>query len=202
VSDKSCDYTVRVGDTSPHAQSLEKWAILRAELAGPGFFTPNIGYRDLERWEPAWIQFVDVIARDGRMAGAFNNLAILEERFGLDQEAELHYRREIALKHQFPDAHFNLGMFLLRLGRFREGFAECEWRWQTSRFTLFQAPSALGCRFESRRVPLWEPSGYQQSSCGLNRWLVSERGLGGERANCPSIERDLSLDLSRALYGA
>jgi hypothetical protein len=83
---------------------------------------------------------VEVIARDGRNAGAFNNLAILEDRLGLDRAAETHYRCAIARMHQFPDAHFNLGMLLLRLGRFPEGFAECEWRWQTSRFTPFQAP--------------------------------------------------------------
>ena len=77
------------------------------------------------------------------MAGAYNNLAILEERLELRGAAEAHYRKAIALKEQFPDAHFNLGMLLLRLGRFPEGFAECEWRWQTSRFTPFRVPHPL-----------------------------------------------------------
>src|SRR5262245_26672900 len=82
----------------------------------------NLGvvYRDLELSEDAWIQFLDVIARDGRAAGAFNNLAILEERLGYHRAAESHYRRAIALKPDFPDAHFNLGMLLLRLGQFPE----------------------------------------------------------------------------------
>jgi hypothetical protein len=107
----------------------------------------NLGvvYRDLELSEDAWIQFLEVIARDGRAAGAFNNLAILEERLGYYRAAEAHYRRAIGVKHEFPDAHFNLGMLLLRLGRFPEGFRECEWRWQTSRFTPFKVPH-----------PLWE----------------------------------------------
>lgn len=105
----------------------------------------NLGvvYRDLELSEDAWIQFLDVIARDGRMSGAFNNVAILEERMGYYRAAETHYRRAIAIKHEFPDAHFNLGMLLLRLGRFPEGFRECEWRWQTSRFTPFKVPHPL-----------------------------------------------------------
>ena len=105
----------------------------------------NLGvvYRDLELSEDAWIQFLEVIARDGRMAGAFNNMAILEERLGYYRAAEAHYRRAIALKSDFPDAHFNLGMLLLRLGRFPEGFRECEWRWQTSRFTPFRVPHPL-----------------------------------------------------------
>ncbi len=102
----------------------------------------NLGvvYRDLEMSEEAWIAFLEVIARDNRVAGAFNNLAILEERLGYYRAAEAHYRRALALKHDFPDAHFNLGMLLLRLGRFPEGFRECEWRWQTSRFTPFRVP--------------------------------------------------------------
>ena len=105
----------------------------------------NLGvvYRDLELNEDAWIHFLDVIARDGRSSGAFNNMAILEERLGYHRAAEVHYRRALALKADFPDAHFNLGMLLLRLGRFPEGFQECEWRWQTSRFTPFRVPHPL-----------------------------------------------------------
>ncbi len=111
----------------------------------------NLGvvYRDLELSESAWTEFIEVISRDGRMAGAYNNLAILEERLELRTAAETHYRKAIALKHQFPDAHFNLGMLLLRLGRFREGFSECEWRWQTSRFTPFRVPHPL---WDGRRL--------------------------------------------------
>ena len=71
--------------------------------------------------EDAWIQFLEVIARDPRMAGAFNNMAILEERLGYHRAAEAHYRRAIALKHEFPDAHFNLGMLLLRPGSVPRG---------------------------------------------------------------------------------
>jgi hypothetical protein len=106
-------------------------------------------YRDLEMSEEAWIQFLEVIARDPRMAGAFNNMAILEERLGYHRAAEAHYRRAIALKHEFPDAHFNLGMLLLRLGRFPDGFRECEWRWKTSRFTPFRVPHPL---WDGRRL--------------------------------------------------
>ena len=52
-----------------------------------------------------------------KAAAAYNNLAIVEEQFGLYHAAETHYRQAIALKDQFPDAHFNLGMLLLRLGQ-------------------------------------------------------------------------------------
>ena len=92
----------------------------------PARYNLGVVHRDLENWETAWILFIDVIARDRNAAAAYNNLAIVEEQFGLYQAAETHYRQAIALKNQFPDAHFNLGMLLLRLGRWREGFAECE----------------------------------------------------------------------------
>ena len=106
----------------------------------PARYNLGVVHRDLENWETAWILFIDVIARDKNAAAAYNNLAILEEHFGMHRAAETHYRQAIALKNQFPDAHFNLGMLLLRLGRWREGFVECEARWQTSRFTPFRAP--------------------------------------------------------------
>jgi TPR repeat len=106
----------------------------------PARYNLGVVHRDLENWETAWILFIDVIARDKNAAAAYNNLAILEEHFGMYRAAETHYRHAIALKNQFPDAHFNLGMLLLRLGRWREGFVECEARWQTSRFTPFRAP--------------------------------------------------------------
>ena len=37
----------------------------------------NLGvvYRDLELFESAWVEFIEFIDRDGRMAGAYNNLA-------------------------------------------------------------------------------------------------------------------------------
>ena len=109
----------------------------------PARYNLGVVHRDLENWEAAWILFIDVIARDRNAAAAYNNLAIVEEHLGLYAAAETHYRQAITLKKQFPDAHFNLGMLLLRLGRWPEGFAECEARWQTSRFTPFRAPHPL-----------------------------------------------------------
>jgi hypothetical protein len=105
----------------------------------PARYNLGVVYRDLEQWESAWITFVDVIARNGRSAEAFNNLALVESHYNLHEAALSHFRRAIALKPQFPDAHMNLGMLLLRLGQYRDGFSEYEWRWQTDQFTPFPA---------------------------------------------------------------
>src|SRR6202171_4075924 len=43
----SCHYTFRAGGGSPAAQGLENKAFSRAGAAGPGGFTPNMGYQDL-----------------------------------------------------------------------------------------------------------------------------------------------------------
>jgi TPR repeat/Glycosyltransferase family 9 (heptosyltransferase)/Tetratricopeptide repeat len=137
-------------------------ALKFAPDSAPARYNLGVVHRDLENWEAAWVLFIDVIARDKNAAGAYNNLAIIEEHFGLYQAAETHYRQAIALKNPFPDAHFNLGMLLLRLGRWREGFTECEARWQTSRFTPFRAPH-----------PVW--NGEQLSGTLL---VHSEQGAG------------------------
>jgi len=115
-------------------------ALALAPASVQAHYNLGVVYRDLELCESAWVEFIEVIARDARMAGAYNNLAILEERLELHGAAETHFRKAIALEEAFPDAQFNLGILLLRLGRFREGFAQCEWRWQTSRFTPFRVP--------------------------------------------------------------
>src|SRR5262249_15190393 len=102
--------------------ALEHYCQARAIApdSAPVCYNLRVVSRDLELWEAAWVEFVRVIALDGRSAAAYNNLAIVEEHFGLHQAAEMHYRQAIALRYHFPDAHFNLGMLLLRLGRFRE----------------------------------------------------------------------------------
>ncbi len=87
----------------------------------PARYNLGVVHRDLENWEAAWILFIDVIARDRNAAAAYNNLAIVEEHLGLYAAAETHYRQAITLKKQFPDAHFNLGMLLLRLGAMARG---------------------------------------------------------------------------------
>ncbi len=97
----------------------------------------NLGVllRDDQRLVEAKQLFQRVVALEPAAAMAFNNLGVIAGIEGDVAVAESHYRRALALQPAFALAHFNLGQLLLKLGRFEEGWSECEWRWQTPNFT-------------------------------------------------------------------
>ena len=99
-----------------------------------GYFNLGIALRDLERNEEAVKAFTAVTERQKLAPKAYNNLGLLHCRYRNWEQAEKFYRQAIDQHFQSALAHFNLGMLLCRLGRFKEGFRECEWRWQTPDF--------------------------------------------------------------------
>jgi hypothetical protein len=81
-------------------------------------------------------------------------------------EAVADLRRAVALRPDFAEAHFELGMALLALGDFAAGWSEYEWRWATGAF----APSQR--LFASRQ---WTGT---QNLTGKTVLLHAEQGLG------------------------
>jgi Flp pilus assembly protein TadD len=63
------------------------------------------------------------------------NLGNLLSETGRHDEGVHHLRACARFHPDLAEAHYNLGMALLRLGDFRQGFAEYEWRWRTPGFT-------------------------------------------------------------------
>ncbi len=106
----------------------------------------NLGVvlRDLDRTDEAIALFEQVLREEPNYAEAYNNLGVIADKFGRIEEAEAYYRRAIAAKaaknEAFPDAHLNLAMTLLKLGRFAEGWTEYEWRWQTVQCKPLECP--------------------------------------------------------------
>src|SRR6202000_3016600 len=81
-------------------------------------------------------------------------------------EAVADLRRAVALRPDFAEAHFELGMALLTLGDFAGGWGEYEWRWATGAFAASQR------LFSSRQ---W--TGMQKLT-GRPMLLHAEQGLG------------------------
>ena len=102
----------------------------------------NLGvvYLEQEKSDLAFSHLEQVIKNDPNYAQAYNNLGILYHRQHQLKRAIEYFRHAISLEYNFPDAHFNLGMSLLQAGELLEGWKECEWRWQTARFTPFDCP--------------------------------------------------------------
>jgi tetratricopeptide (TPR) repeat protein len=63
-------------------------------------------------------------------AEAYNNLGSVQHYHGQPAEALASFERAVALKPDYAEAHANKALGLLLLGRWTEGWAEYEWRWQ------------------------------------------------------------------------
>lgn len=70
----------------------------------------------------------------------FNNRGNAFTAQNLLDEAVAEYEKAIRLRYDFPDAHLNLAMALLKMGNYERGWLEWEWRWRTGHFTPFTPP--------------------------------------------------------------
>ena len=84
---------------------------------------------------------------------------------GKSDEAVTAYRRALAIRPDYADAHCGLSLSLLLLGDLRQGFEEYRWRWKVANFP--QKMPALSC-------PLWEG----ESLSGKAILVHCEQGYG------------------------
>ena len=50
------------------------------------------------------------------------------------------YESALKADQQYATAHFNRGCLKLKMGDFKEGWPEYEWRWENAYFPPFQLP--------------------------------------------------------------
>ena len=77
---------------------------------------------------------------------AWNNRGRALEMLNRHDDAAASFGKAIALDKDYADAHFNLALTLLALGKLEQGFAEYEWRWKRTGVTD---------RRRDYRRPLW-----------------------------------------------
>ncbi|MTJ83362.1 MAG: tetratricopeptide repeat protein [Telmatospirillum sp.] len=98
-------------------------------------------------------------------ADAYNSLGVLNmDRRRLPQAIQC-FKRAIELQPDHAKAHFNLSLGLLTQGRFKDGWAEHEWRWRGGGRHLSPRPF---------RRPLWS----EDDPAGRRILLHSEQGFG------------------------
>lgn len=93
---------------------------------------------DSARWEEAIEQLTKVVKSQPDNAEAMNSLGYCFSESGHNNKAMQWYEKSIATDNQFAQAHFNRGLLLLKLGNYKEGWPEYDWRWQTPTFVPFQ----------------------------------------------------------------
>lgn len=85
--------------------------------------------RDRGRTAEAMALYRMALALDPASVNVLTNVGNALNYAGEGAAAPIHYRRALAIDPGDPLAHFDLGVTLLQLGRYREGWAEYEWRW-------------------------------------------------------------------------
>ncbi len=93
---------------------------------------------DAARWKEAIGQLTEVVKSQTDNAEAMNSLGYCYSESGDHKKAMRWYEKSIATDNQFAQAHFNRGLLLLKKGKYKEGWPEYDWRWQTPKFVPFQ----------------------------------------------------------------
>ncbi len=106
----------------------------------PARYHLGVALGDAQQYAEAITVLNQVIEADKTHAEAHNSLGYVYSQQRQLEQAIFHYGEAVRLNGSYAKAHFNLGMMLLQTGKFKQGFAECEWRWQTDEFTTFQCP--------------------------------------------------------------
>jgi tetratricopeptide (TPR) repeat protein len=120
----------------------------------------------LNRPDEAIADYDAALRAAGDPAQLLTNRAHALRRLDRVPEAVADLRRAVALRPDFAEAHFELGMALLTLGDLSAGWSEYEWRWATGAF------AASRRAFSSRQ---WTGA---QRLAGRTVLLHAEQGLG------------------------
>lgn len=108
---------------------------------------------------------------------------ILHRDLGKIEEALVCYRRTLSIQPHNAEAHWNLANTLLLLGKFKEGWAEYEWRWRWQGFTTkqrrFPQPRWDGSPLQGRRLLIHHEQGIGDT-LQLIRYVDQIRQAGGK----------------------
>lgn len=113
------------------------------------------------RYEAAREHYRRVLAAHPGHAKAWINLGMAAKRLRDLTAAEDAYRRALALDPESADAHWNLSHVLMLQGRWRDGFAEFEWRLKLPAMKppAWPKPAWTGDDLTGRRIVLYAEQG-------------------------------------------
>src|SRR5262249_43613328 len=125
----------------------------------------NLGmaYSEQRNRAQAAVSYRRAVDLDPEFADARNNLGVALADLNQLEEAELHLQKAVHLRPDHGETHRNLGIIQLMAGKFKEGWAEYEWRWRCN----VPEPHASLC-------PRWNGAPLD----GRTILLYPEQGLG------------------------
>ena len=164
------DACSNLGNAYRHAGRFEESiaSFKQALEINPGFVQAlgNLGntYLDVGRLEDSEKAYRDGLKLIPEQPDLYYNLGrALYEQARWD-DAEVAYRKTLSLNHNYPLAHWNLSHVMLLHGRFQEGWAEYEWRWQCPGFTTrvpnFDQPKWDGSDISGKTILVYAEQGF------------------------------------------
>jgi len=131
-------------------------AITLEPTHAPTYSNRGAVYLSLGHYEKALDDFNTAIKLNPNIAQVWNNKANTYRRMVRIPEAVECYRRAIQADKDYCDAHLGLGMSLLELQEFHEGWSEYEWRFKSDQMP----PRKLSApRWDGRKCPTYEKLG-------------------------------------------
>ena len=144
--------------------SYDKAIALKPDYA-EAFNNRGIALKELKRLDEALASYDKAIALKPGYADAFNNRGNALKELKLFDEALASFDKAIALKPDSADAYLNRALTRLLVGRYKEGWADYEWRWE--------AKTCL-CARPNVKVPTWQG----EDLSGRHLLVFTEQGLG------------------------
>lgn len=148
-------------------EALSAFCTAIDQMPNHGKAYSNLGcvLRDMGRLDEAEAASRKAVSLIPASAEAHFNLGGILQDKGLLDAAETFYRSAIALSPDYVEAHWNLALLLLKQGRFKQGWAEHEWRLKSKK------PWASKLRFPQ---PMWRGEALEGKTILIHR----EQGLG------------------------
>lgn len=109
---------------------------------------------DAKQWDAAISQIKKVLKQNPDNAEAMNSMGFAYGEIQQLDNAMVWFKKAIATDQQFAQAHFNRGMLLLKQEKYKEGWVEYDWRWQTPQFVPFKCdkPQWQGEDISEKRI--------------------------------------------------
>ena len=106
----------------------------------PARYNLGIALGNLKQYREAIVELNKVLTAEAGHSEALNSLGFSHSQLREDLQAAEYLRRAIEIRPDYTQAYFNLGMVLLRLGEYKDGWKACELSRAANTFDAGDAP--------------------------------------------------------------
>jgi hypothetical protein len=138
-------------------------ALLLNAAAGPAYQVLGLASLERDRPQEAIPRLERALARQPDLVHSHNGLGRCYYALGELDRALQHFDTAIFLQPAYAFAHFNRALVWLKQGRYKEGWAEYEWRWACGLVKRTEVP-----------CPRWDGSPLE----GRSLFIHTEQGIG------------------------